>query len=428
MSKYHFRWVGFASFLYTAASTIAPLSVSAEVPLTRASVESLQNRVELLLQTGATYPVRPTDWLSSGDTIQTADDARADLRFNDGSFARIGEEAAFYFTQDTRTFHLANGTVLFLIPPEKGASIVETPNAVTQFRETALVVRYISPENSESATHRLQAVQGDNNEAGRTVVMVLTDHPEEPVEVSLPDGRMTNLAAGQMAIVDGSEIFVFEFDLALFYETSTLVEGLHLDDPDYAGSGEPTDVVREETLEGLANQRSFEGEYVLDPDFLNSEATSVESQGTWLVPLETEPSTHEGEAAAKPSTDITVPLTGKVSPEAFIEDAADLVPEDIEEDAAAPPSDGLPPLVNNPPESVLLNDAELPDGDSGLPGEDPVDPVVEPPVVEPPLTVDPIDDPTVQGPVPNEEATQDHSAPVPLLGIPEGEFTTPSTP
>ncbi|MEM9006844.1 MAG: FecR domain-containing protein [Cyanobacteria bacterium P01_F01_bin.86] len=286
MSLYQFRWVGFASLLYTVISAIAPYSVRAEVPLTRASVEALANEVELLPEAGTARPAQLSDWLGIGDAIRTAVSARVDLRFNDGSLARIGEQATFRFVPDTRTFRLSNGTALFLIPPGQGPSTIETPGAVTGIQGTGLIVRYIPAVPDGHVNSDAQPSQSEPEVTlGRTVVMVLTDNPQGPVEVSLSNGRTAELAAGEMAIVDGDELSVFEFDLALFYETSSLVEDLYLDDPNYSGSGQPTDPVRQETLQGLENQWDFEGEYLLDPEAVNPGGISPIAETDWLVPL-----------------------------------------------------------------------------------------------------------------------------------------------
>ncbi|NER84040.1 MAG: FecR domain-containing protein, partial [Leptolyngbya sp. SIO1D8] len=121
MNQSRLRWGGFASFLYVLVSAFMPHAASAEVPLTRASVEAIQNYVELLPQSGRTRQARLADWLGLGDAIRTANAAQVDLRFNDGSLARIGEQATFQFIANTRTFRLSNGTALFLIPPGQGA-------------------------------------------------------------------------------------------------------------------------------------------------------------------------------------------------------------------------------------------------------------------------------------------------------------------
>ena len=422
MSQYRVRWAGFASLLCAAVSAVFPNPVSAEVPLTRAYIESLENTVELLPQTGSTRPVHTADWLTLDETVRTADAARADLRFNDGSLARIGEQVTFQVIPNTRTFRLFDGTALLLIPPGRGASTIETPNAITQFQETALVVRHVPAERVSRGTNRLHASQGGNELPGRTVVMVLTDHPEGPVEVSLLDGKATELTAGQMAIVDGQELFVFEFDLALFYETSALVEGLHLDDPNYLGDGRPTDPVRQETLEGLANQRSFEGEYLLDPEFLRSEAALVKPEDDWLLPLSSGDATSESDHESKSPLEAALPLSGSVSPEALIDNQADLAPDEIDniaEDAATVNSDFLPPLVNDPVAEEIINPTESAVDAPGGPSETPV----PPPAVSPPdLPIDPVE------PVIGEQPVSPPGTPVPPSEPVMGETVTSPEP
>ncbi|MEO1294597.1 MAG: FecR domain-containing protein [Cyanobacteria bacterium J06636_16] len=281
-----FRWVGFVGLCYATLSAIVSYPANAEVPLTRASVEALANEVELIPEAGTARPARLSDLLSVGDAIRTAISARVDLRFNDGSLARIGEQATFEFVPNTRTFRLSNGTALFLIPPGQGPSTIETPSVVTGIHGTGLIVRHIPTEpSSERVSNTRDDQHGSEVALGRTIVMVLTDNPQGPVEVSLPDGQTTELAAGEMAIIDGNNLSVFEFDLALFYETSSLVEDLYLDDPNYLGNGQPTDPVRQETLTGLENQRGFVGEYLLAPEIIGSDGISPGTLTDWLVPL-----------------------------------------------------------------------------------------------------------------------------------------------
>ncbi|MBE7383330.1 MAG: FecR domain-containing protein [Leptolyngbya sp. SIO1E4] len=389
MSRYHFRWVGLASLLYAWMSALAPTPANAQVPLTRANVEFLQNYVELLPGDGGARPARLTDWLSLDDTIRTASSARADLRFNDGSLARIGEQATFRFIPNTRTFRLSNGTALFLVPPGQGNSIIETPNAITDIQGTALVVRY-SPMVDDGIDNPFLAEQRGGEAQGRTVVMVLTDNADDPVKVSLLDGRAADLSAGQMAVIDRDEFYVFEFDLALFYETSALVDGLFLDDPNYLGPGQPTDPIRQGTLEGLVNQRNFVGEYFLNPNFVSSEGSSTATDNNWLVPVPASgntTSTPESNVNPEPNTAVTP--SGSATPEA----TSDLVPAEAEalpaSEVAVPGgastvnSNILPPGLIQPPLNPPTVTTITPEAPSvPVTGEAPAPPVDNPPPAE----------------------------------------------
>jgi len=315
----HYRWIGVTSLLWSLIGAIAPAVVQAQVPLTRADVESIRNRVDILLDGQATRPARLSDWLSVGDALRTAAASGAELRFNDGSLARVGERATFRFTPNTRTFRLSNGTVLLLIPPGQGPSQIRTPSAVTGVQGTALVIRHIPFSDDETgatwdSTPSLEAVvecvtevppaadvavssadvtaecaeeSGEPGAAiaehpGRTVVMVLTDNPQGPVAVTTTGGTTATLTAGDMAVVEGEAIQVMEFDLALFYETSPLVEGLHLDNPNFQGDGSPTDPVRQETLNGLATQQEFVGGYFLNSSVVNSD-DPLSATTDWVI-------------------------------------------------------------------------------------------------------------------------------------------------
>jgi hypothetical protein len=232
-----FRLLSLLSVIGGVAGAIASTPVRADVPLTRAQVESLYNRVDLISEGESARPATLDDWLNLGDAIRTAESARAELRFNDGSLARIGEQATFWFVPNTRDFRLSNGTALFLIPPNRGPSNIQTPSAVTGIQGTALVVRHI-PYNCDEATLTGTSWQEC---PGRTVVMVLTESPKGPVEVTTANGNSQALSAGNMAIVEGESIEVLEFNLELFYQTSPLVNDLNLDNPNYEGEGAPPD-------------------------------------------------------------------------------------------------------------------------------------------------------------------------------------------
>ena len=210
-------------------------AVGAEIPLERATVQSLSNTVYLLLKNQASRPAKIRDAMSPGDALSTAKAARAELKFNDGSLARIGERTLFQFLPRTRNFRLNNGTVLLLIPPGRGRTQIQTPNAVTGVRGSALFVRYV-PEND------------------MTIVGALTT---SGIEVTNRDRNQNlNLNGGQMAVLVRNQIVqVYNFDLREFYETSGMVSELSL----APGKGEPPSnpdlaAVRSETVAAVNAQ------------------------------------------------------------------------------------------------------------------------------------------------------------------------------
>jgi len=187
---------------------LLPSVVHAEVPLSRAVIESLRNAVELNRQNQAPRSANVRDTLVPGDALLTARAALAELRFNDGSLARIGGQALFRFLAHTRTLQLSNGTLLLLVPPDRGQTHIQTPNAAASIRGSALFVRYL-PETDV------------------TLIGSLTD---SGIEITNRDRSQTQpLRAGEIAVVVKDRIEqVYRFDLKTFYSTSELVRGLDL--------------------------------------------------------------------------------------------------------------------------------------------------------------------------------------------------------
>ncbi|MFL9464331.1 FecR domain-containing protein, partial [Scytonema tolypothrichoides VB-61278_2] len=119
-----------------------PQKASAVTPLTLAVIQEFRNLVQLMPQNKPKRKARKLDAMIPGDGLSTGRAALAELRFNDGSIARIGQQAIFQFVPQTRNLKLSNGTALLLIPPGQGQTRVNTPNAAAAIRGSALFVRY----------------------------------------------------------------------------------------------------------------------------------------------------------------------------------------------------------------------------------------------------------------------------------------------
>ncbi|MBE9063374.1 FecR domain-containing protein [cf. Phormidesmis sp. LEGE 11477] len=252
--------IGIASLL------LAPSAAVAEPEdLEWARVDFLSNRVQLVPREQRSRRARIADVLSIGDALRTARESRAELRFNDGSLARIGERATFRFTPNTRNFQLSNGTALLLIPPGKGRSTVQTPNAVTGIQGSALFVRYIPETNT-------------------TIVGALTDNPMGPMVLFNEDGSERQaLNSNEIGVIEGDQITqIYEFDGALFWQTSGLTEGLdYLSTPSQLDSpieaNDPLEGVRQEIRDALLNQSPLEGDGIIEnPDSFSRPTPSVE--------------------------------------------------------------------------------------------------------------------------------------------------------
>jgi hypothetical protein len=241
-----------ALFLVSGSWVMAP--AAAEVAFKWAEIRSVSNQVELISATGHRQPVVVTDCLCPGYTLSTQGMAQAELQFNDGSLARVGEQAQLQFWPTTRTLRLTQGTTLLFVPPEQGRTSIETPNALTGLQDTAVVVRYVPDRNL-------------------TLVMSLSTPSTGPVSVmGNAYGQEASIYAGQMALVSDTGLQVIDFDLLEFYRTSRLVRGLNLSNPTHGSlEDDPIALLRPNLLSAIAQQQPFpQTTSILDPVLINN--------------------------------------------------------------------------------------------------------------------------------------------------------------
>jgi hypothetical protein len=341
-----------AFVLWGAQSFVIPSVASARTPLSSAVIRQLRNIVELIPDDQPRRPARVSDRLTAGDALSTARRSFAELRFNDGSLARLGEQVVFRFVPNTRTFRLSNGTLLLLVPPGQGRTRIQTPNATAGIRGSALFIRYIPGTET-------------------TLIGALTD---SGIEVANQDASQRyGLEAGQMAVIVEDRILrIYEFDLNTFYETSELTRGLNLANADESASRstEPRDdaiaQVRQETVDAMSDQSPVVGDgTITNPAFIRLSTSAGDSRqlGDSLPGF--------SERTLDPLNDRiqTILEAGEIQSEP-IEPAIDVMPEP-EPPIAEPP-------INEPP----VNEP----------------PVNEPPVNEPPVNEPPVNEPPVSNP------------------------------
>ena len=245
--------------------TLLPFSgvAHAKVPLTKAEISKVRKLVRLKLRKKSWRKARIRDRMTPGDSLSTGKASLADLRFNDGSLARVGERAIFRFRPKTRHFNLSNGTVLLLIPPGRGGTRIRTPNAAAAIRGSALFVRYDKVTNT-------------------TIVGALTD---SGIKVSNKDASQTQkLAAGQLLVIVKNRIVsLYDFDLRTFYETSDLVRGFDLTNSSTPNPDPAIASVQAETSEALAAQKPLIAKEVkINPSFIK---LSAEPRTEPVIPI-----------------------------------------------------------------------------------------------------------------------------------------------
>jgi FecR protein len=404
----------------------------AQVPLTRAIIQQLRNIVRLVPKNQQPRPARLSESLAPDDAIATGRSSQAELRFNDGSVARVGEQAVFRFVPNTRDFRLNNGTLLLVIPPGRGTTRVRTPNAAAGIRGSALFVRY----NPDSQT---------------TIIGALTD---SNIEVSNKnESQRQGLQAGQMAVIVKDRIErIYEFDLRTFYETSDIVRGLDLQGrTDGKINSDPAiAAVQAETTAAIAAQTPIPRDgSVENPSFVqmpanfnsgNSPTPSIPSPPD--NPILVAPPIQGGEVLLEreqriipprpaPATPIKPPITppqeNQVPPVPLLPPPVETpppppVPTPPPVEAVTPPPVPTPPPVTPPP-------VETPPPVTPPPVETP--PVTTPPVTTPPVETPPVTTPPVTTPVETPPSSPGNSpnGPPGQVGNPNsGNSSNPTSP
>ncbi|WP_414552129.1 FecR domain-containing protein, partial [Anabaena sp. CCY 0017] len=301
-------------------------------PLTRAEIQNLRNIVQLIPLRQRQRPARRADPMNPGDRLSTGRASLADLRFNDGSLARVGEQAVFRFLPQSRNFTLSNGTMLLLIPPGRGKTRIQTPNAAAAIRGSALFVRY-------------------DEKTDTTVVGALTNSGIEVFNQKASQNQL--LEAGQlMVIVKGEFQGLYDFDLRTFYETSDLVRGLNLDQLDIDDTSDRAIAsVKAEITTAVAKQLPVNGEKVIEnPSFLQLSPRSSDSANQDVNRDISPPQTIDNfpadtlvEAGETFSDTISEPENINNTPP----DIEDNTPPDVEDNTPPDVEDNTPPDVED---------------------------------------------------------------------------------
>jgi hypothetical protein len=115
------------AFTWGLAAAFTVQIADAAEPYTRATVARLQNDVKFgATVQRATRPARVADVIQADSYLLTETDSRAELRYDDGSIVRVGQNTVFTFEADTRTLSLERGSLVFSIPKGSGGGKIRT--------------------------------------------------------------------------------------------------------------------------------------------------------------------------------------------------------------------------------------------------------------------------------------------------------------
>jgi hypothetical protein len=115
-------------------SSIAVLvlsSVALADPYTQATVTRTENKVSFGTVTGdesKTRPAEANDVVKAKNFLLSESQSRAELKYDDGTIVRIGQNTIFTFEASSRTLNLKKGTFVFFIPKGQGGGTIKTPS------------------------------------------------------------------------------------------------------------------------------------------------------------------------------------------------------------------------------------------------------------------------------------------------------------
>jgi hypothetical protein len=112
---------------FLCAALVGSASSHAAMPYTQATVTRLQNTVTYgTTVQRATRAAKVSDVVKADSYLLTETDSRAELKYEDGSIVRIGQNTVFTFEADTRTLSLEKGSLVFYIPKGSGGGKIRT--------------------------------------------------------------------------------------------------------------------------------------------------------------------------------------------------------------------------------------------------------------------------------------------------------------
>lgn len=105
---------------------------AAEVPpLTSATVTRVENQVsygKVIGDKSESRPAAPNDVIKTNNFLLSEVDSRAEMKYDDGTIVRIGQNTIFSFDANNRTLNLKKGTFVFYVPKGKGGGTIKTPS------------------------------------------------------------------------------------------------------------------------------------------------------------------------------------------------------------------------------------------------------------------------------------------------------------
>lgn len=194
--------------------------VWAVVPFT-ARVEQRTNVVNLKPKDQTLRLAKVSDMLNTQDSLLTGERSRAELMFQDGSLARIGSNANFTVSSDTRSIQVQKGLILLHVPPGLGGARIQGRSAVAAIKgDTVLFQEGVIPSTDPTQTPQTF-----------TKIIALSQEPDYPdgsisVAYNDPDkgtSKEVALKFGQMFLLTPFGVKIATINVSSLMESSSIL-------------------------------------------------------------------------------------------------------------------------------------------------------------------------------------------------------------
>ena len=110
---------------------VATGALRAAETLASATVTRVENKVsygKVIGDKSETRPAAANDVVKASNFLMSETESRAELKYDDGTIVRIGQNTIFSFEANTRTLNLKQGTFVFYMPKGLGGGTIKTPS------------------------------------------------------------------------------------------------------------------------------------------------------------------------------------------------------------------------------------------------------------------------------------------------------------
>ena len=173
-----------------------------------AEITAVRNKVDKV-NAKETRPVGVKDLVADGERVQTKQNSLAEVKFTDQSMARIGANASFSYTSESRLVQIDRGTVLIHTPPGNGGLTITSGGVKGTVTGNTFLLTAYSEQGKATGGFALLVLEG------RTTT-----------KVTGPNGFAVEILPGQMAVVgSGSKGAprIFNVNLAQTIRTCPLI-------------------------------------------------------------------------------------------------------------------------------------------------------------------------------------------------------------